>query len=277
MEFSEKNHNAGGSTSMTGEERLRRAVDVVKQGLSDASWTDSIPEDTIAEFRKEQEQLLFPVLPRRRRPGFADDAVSLAVELTLGRRKEMRRLWQEMEVVELEDLFTFNFLANDLTLFVYHADPLRITTVEGYVAWYSCLVGAWTALKPDMTPLWRKLPTAISAWRLVPPSMSTNEARRNTDDLAAAMESAGLDQNIVERMTPLMFEHSTSPGNDEIRTIARRMEAGHLRNLTTLHRTAEYVIKLSLPSDAVKPLRAIMAQATYRGLLIGHRMDKRSP
>ena len=47
---------------MTGEERLRRAVDVVKQGLSDASWTDSIPEDAIAEFRKEQEQLLFPVL-----------------------------------------------------------------------------------------------------------------------------------------------------------------------------------------------------------------------
>lgn len=259
------------------EGRLRHAADEAKQGLSDASWTEPIPEEAVTEFREEQERLLFPVIPRRRRPSFADDAISIAVDLLLGRRKEIRRLWQEIDVVELEDLFTFNFLANDLTLFVHRADPLRITTVEGYVATYSCLIGAWAAREPDMTPLWRKLPTAISAWRLVPPSMSTNEAQRNVDDLAAAMESVGLDHNIVERMTPLMVEHSTSPGNDEIRTTARRIEAGNLRILTTLHRTAEHVIQLSLPGDAVRQLRAIIAQATYRGLLIGHRIGTRSP
>ena len=259
------------------EGRLRQAVDEVKQGLGDAFWTDSISDDAIAEYREEQARLLFPVLPRRRRPRFADDAVNLSVELMLGRRKDMHRLWQEIDVTELENLYTFNFLADHLTMFVYRADPLRITTVEGYIAAYSGLVGYWTAREPDVTPLWRKLPTAISAWRLVPPSMSADEARRNGQAFAEGLEAAGVEQYLVDRATPLIVEHVTSPARDEIRALVRQITARHLRNLTTLHRTAEHVIKLSLPSNEVRTLMVIMTQATYRGLLIGHRMGKRKP
>lgn len=262
-----------GSTSMIGEERLRRAVDVVKQGLDDPSWDEPVPDGAEAELWQALAQDTFQTFIGGS-PSAVKDAIEVAAEMLLGRRQEMRSLWRELGSEDMQDLYAFNLLLHDMLL-SYRLDLrtiARITDVEGFIASWAALVGRWTAIEPH-PPSWRELPTRLRGWKLVAPKVSATDAERNRAGIMEGLRSMGIDEFLGNRVTQIIVAQSTTPLCDEIASFARCIAPNHLRRLTALRRAAEHVMKLAIRDRSTRDsLMVLLLHVTYTGLLVGQRL-----
>lgn len=267
---------------MNGEDGLRQTAGKIKSDLRGSAY-DELAAIPIDQLRGDLESEIF-MTSIYRKPSFAADAVNLVAELLLDAQRELRSLWGELPMSDVEDLAAFNLLLDELLL-SYGSTPLTgarrfgITTVEGTIAGWASLVGARTARDPETRPLLLKIPARIRGWRLVPPDLPASVAAGRAKAMADAVSSPLVDPYLADKVFGMMAEHATTPMQPAIREILRGLSTHHIGLLTTLHRAADYLLRLSIPGRGGRRFfMTLIAHVTYRGLVIGYRHSvARSP
>ena len=253
---------------------VERALREIRRAIRESSDIPPVAEEEIQALRAEIiEAWLGPNGSRGIR--YATQVAAMIAEHCTSHRKEAASLWTDAPKHDLMLLTAAN-LAMGHWLRTYRLTEdivLSVTEIESHWVCRAFLVGSRCANDRVHGLEWLLL--QFKARRLTPQIAEERMVAAKSDELRRLLIQLGVENDQAELATAIVREQCSGLVSDELRGVQKTLRLAHLRQLDAFRECLRSKMRQSLADGSVEALTAFAEHASFRALLIGHRLEHR--